>query len=52
MTYSVEAKYKVVQMKLKGYRTREIIDTLNIKNESQVKQWWKWYRNWGTYRFS
>ncbi|MEB5650645.1 helix-turn-helix domain containing protein, partial [Mammaliicoccus sciuri] len=42
--YSVETKYKVVEMKLKGYSTREIMDALNIKNESQVKVWWKWYR--------
>ncbi len=30
-------------MKLKGFNTREIMDALNIKNKSQVNQWWKWY---------
>ena len=50
--YSVETKYKVVEMKLKGYSTREIMDALNIKNESQVKVWWKWYRNEETHRFN
>ncbi|MES3693917.1 hypothetical protein [Staphylococcus sp. GFQ9D221P] len=31
VAYSVETKYKVVEMKLKGYSTREIMDALNIK---------------------
>ncbi len=52
VAYSVETKYKVVEMKLKGYSTREIMDTLNIKNKSQVDQWWKWYRNGETHRFN
>nr|WP_172686367.1 IS21 family transposase [Macrococcus caseolyticus]AIU53930.1 putative integrase [Macrococcus caseolyticus] len=52
VAYSVEIKYKVVEMKLKGYSTREIMDALNIKNESQVKVWWKWYRNGETHRFN
>ena len=52
VAYSVEIKYKVVEMKLKGYSTREIMDTLNIKNKSQVDQWWKWYRNAETHRFN
>lgn len=52
VSYSVETKYKVVGMKLKGYSTREIMDTLNIKNKSQVDQWWKWYRNGETHRFN
>lgn len=52
VAYSVEIKYKVVEMKLKGYSTREIMDTLNIKNKSQVDQWWKWYINGETHRFN
>lgn len=52
VAYSVETKYKVVEMKLKGYSAREIMDTLNIKNKSQVDQWWKWYRNGETHRFN
>src|SRR5690625_45488 len=52
VAYSVKIKYKVVEMKLKGYSTREIMDTLNIKNKSQVDQWWKWYRNGETHRFN
>lgn len=25
---------------------------LNIRNKTQVKTWWKWYRNGESYRFS
>ncbi|MGG6842176.1 UNVERIFIED_CONTAM: helix-turn-helix domain containing protein, partial [Mammaliicoccus sciuri] len=49
VAYSIETKYKVVEMKLKGFSTREIMDTLNIKNESQVNKWWKWYRDGETH---
>nr|WP_258236934.1 hypothetical protein [Mammaliicoccus sciuri] len=41
MVYSVVTKYKVLEMKHKGYSTREIMDTFNIKNKSQVDQGWK-----------
>mgnify|MGYP000904173342 CR=1 FL=1 len=27
-------------------------DVVEIKNESQVKVWWKWYRNGETHRFN
>lgn len=30
VAYSVETKYKVVEMKLKGFSTREIMDTLKL----------------------
>src|SRR5699024_2463660 len=49
VAYSVETKYKVVEMKLKGFSTREIMNTINIKNESQVNNLWKWYRDGETH---
>lgn len=52
MTYSVETKLKAIEMKLQGYKTRDIIELLNIKNETQVIRWWKWYRDGQSYRFS
>lgn len=33
VAYSVKTKYKVVEMNLKGYSTRDIMNSLNIKNE-------------------
>ena len=52
VAYSIETKNKVVDIKLNGYSTREIMDKLNIRNKSQVDIWWKWYRNGETYRFN
>lgn len=52
VAYSIETKYKVVEMKQNGYSTKEIMDKLNIKNKSQVDTWWKWYRNGEKHRFN
>ncbi len=51
VAYSVETKMKAVEMKLAGYSTYDIMDTLNIKNKTQVKVWFKWYKNGETHRF-
>ena len=52
VSYSVETKYKAVEMKAAGFSTKEIMKELNIKNRTQVKTWWRWYRNGESYRFS
>ena len=51
-SYSVETKYKAVEMKAAGFPTKEIMKELNIRNRTQVKTWWRWYRNGESYRFS
>ena len=51
MSYSIETKYKTIEMKEAGYTVKEIMEALNIKNSTQVKTWWRWYRNGETYRF-
>jgi len=51
-SYSVETKYKAVEMKAAGFSTKEIMKELNIRNRTQVKTWWRWYRNGESYRFS
>src|SRR6478736_5550897 len=38
-------------MKKDGYSNRIIMETLGIKNVSQIKTWMKWYRTDQTYRF-
>lgn len=38
--YSVETKYKAVEMKAAGFSTKEIMKELNIRNRTQVKTWW------------
>lgn len=51
MSYSIETKYKTIEMKEAGYTVKEIMEVLNIKNSTQVKTWWRWYRNAETDRF-
>ncbi|MGS0663110.1 helix-turn-helix domain-containing protein, partial [Staphylococcus arlettae] len=45
MSFSIETKYKTIEMKEAGYTVKEIMEALNIKNSTQVKTWWRWYRN-------
>ncbi|CAM3009347.1 hypothetical protein CD039_00935 [Staphylococcus argensis] len=52
VAYSVETKFKAVKMKEEDYTTKEIMCELNIRNRTQVKTWWRWYRKGETYRFS
>lgn len=52
VSYSLETKYKTIEMKKAGYTIKEIMEALNIRKRTQVKTWWRWYRNGGNYRFS
>ncbi|NWK84094.1 IS3 family transposase [Staphylococcus sp. GSSP0090] len=52
VSYSLETKFKTIEMKKAGYTIKEIMEALNIRNRTQVNTWWKWYRNGETYRFS
>ena len=49
--YSVETKLACIEMKKAGKSNKVIMDTLNIKNVSQVKTWWQWYQNDELFRF-
>jgi len=51
VAYSLETKNKAIEMKIEGYSIKEIMDTLNIRNMSQVKTWWRWYKNGENHRF-
>ena len=46
VAYSVDTKNKAVEMKLQGYTTKQVMQELNIKNETQVKTWFRWYKKW------
>jgi hypothetical protein len=50
--YSEEVKWKVIEMKNKGYQNKEIMDLLGIKNVTQIKNWMKWFKAEEAYRFS
>ena len=41
VAYSVDTKNKAVEMKLQGYSTKQIMQELNIKNETQVETWFR-----------
>ena len=49
--YSVETKLACIEMKKPGKSNKVIMETLSIKNVSQVKTWWRWYRNDELHRF-
>jgi transposase-like protein len=49
--YPSEIKWKAVKMKLEGHPTKFIMQTLGIKNVSQIKTWMKWYYTNQVYRF-
>lgn len=51
VAYPIEVKNKVIELKLSGMTTKEIMIELNIKNKTQVETWWRWYRNGETHRF-
>lgn len=52
IAYPVEVKQEAIRMKLEGKSTKEIMENLNVRNPSQVKTWWRWYKNGESYRFS
>lgn len=44
VSYPVELKMKCIEMKLAGYKNKDIMSELNIRNKSQIKSWMKWFR--------
>ena len=51
VAYSVDTKNKAVEMKLQGYITKQVMQELNIKNETQVISCCRWFKNGETHRF-
>ncbi len=49
--YSLETKLASIEMKKAGKSTKVIMETLGVKNKSQVYTWWKRYQNDELYRF-
>lgn len=44
-SYSTETKYKAIEMRLSGYSVKQIMQELEITNESQIYTWYYWYRD-------
>ena len=51
IAHSYETKMSVIEMKLKGYSSRQIQEELGLKNVTQVKTWWRWYLKGEHHRF-
>ncbi|XLG10412.1 Hypothetical protein ACI5QM_02287 [Bacillus subtilis] len=51
VSYPVEVKQKAVEMRLAGVSMKEIMQELNIKNNTQIKTWVRWYKAGDTHRF-
>ncbi|MFC6994821.1 hypothetical protein [Streptococcus loxodontisalivarius] len=47
----METKLACIEMKKAGKSNKVIMETLGIKNVSQVKTWWRWYKNDELHRF-
>lgn len=45
VSYPVEVKMQAIEMRLKGVPVKQVLEELNILNNSQLKTWMKWYRN-------
>lgn len=50
LSYPVEVKMKAIEMRLSGISVKEVMEQLNIQNQTQLKTWMKWYRNGETHR--
>jgi transposase-like protein len=44
VSYAVEIKMRAIEMRLANIPVKEIMDQLNIRNETQLKTWMRWYR--------
>ena len=51
VSYPVEVKQKALEMRLAGVPMKEIMQELNIKNNTQIKTWVRWYKAGDTHRF-
>ena len=49
--YSVETKLACIEMKKAGKSNKVIMETLGIKNDSQIYTWMRWHKNEELYRF-
>ncbi len=52
VSYPLEVKQKAVEMRLAGVPMKEIMQELNIKNNTQIKTWVRWYKAGDTHRLN
>ncbi|MEC1069655.1 IS3 family transposase, partial [Priestia megaterium] len=42
VSYPVEVKLKAIEMRLAGIPVKEVMETLQIRNRTQLKTWMRW----------
>ncbi|MGN7484126.1 IS3 family transposase [Priestia megaterium] len=52
VSYPVEVKLKAIEMRLAGIPVKEVMETLQIRNRTQLKTWMRWHRNGEAYRLA
>ncbi|MCM3546931.1 IS3 family transposase, partial [Priestia megaterium] len=52
VSYPVEVKLKAIEMRLAGIPVKEVMETLQIRNRTQLKTWMRWHRNGEGYRLA
>ncbi|XIH15765.1 hypothetical protein C1N83_23965 [Priestia aryabhattai] len=45
VSYPVEVKLKAIEMRLAGIPVKEVMETLQIRNRTQLKTWMRWQKN-------
>lgn len=51
LAYPLEVKEKVIELKIEGKTTKEILELTGVKNKTQIDNWWSWYRKGELHRF-
>lgn len=51
VSYPKEIKMKAIEMRMAGIPVKEVMEQLNIRHDSQVRTWMRWYRNGEIHRF-
>lgn len=52
VSYPVEVKLKAIEMRLAGVPIKEVMETLQIRNYTQLKTWMRWHRDGESYRLA
>ncbi|MEB4855864.1 IS3 family transposase [Priestia megaterium] len=52
VSYPVEVKLQAIEMRLAGIPVKEVMDTLQIRNRTQLQTWMRWHKNGEAYRLA
>ena len=52
VSYPVEVKLQAIEMRLAGIPVKEVMETLQIRNRTQLQTWMRWHKNGEAYRLA